>query len=333
MNKKPRGTLRPVSVAPMMDRTDRHFRWLARRFTRRTLLYTEMVTTAAIIHGDRERLLGFSPEERPLALQLGGDDPNALALCAGLAEDLGYDEVNINVGCPSERVHRGSFGACLMARPELVRDGVAAMRSAVSIPVTVKHRIGINGRESYEDLLRFVDVVSRAGCDRFSVHARIAVLGGLTPEQNREVPPLRYHDVYRLKRERPHLNIEINGGIKTLDEASDHLNLVDAVMIGRAVYDNPTLLAGVDARFFAASDESRSLHDVIAGDVADYLDRWLTAGGRSHDVTRHLLGLFSGRPGARAWRRRLSEHSASDQLHPRDLRHALSLVGDPIGAR
>ena len=233
----------------MMDRTDRHFRFFLRRITRHTLLYTEMVTTGAVIHGDRERLLGFDLREKPVALQLGGDDPRALAECARIGEGFGYDEINLNVGCPSDRVQKGRIGACLMAEPERVADGVEAMRAAVSIPVTVKHRIGIDHLDRYEDMARFVTTVAAAGSDRFTVHARIAWLQGLSPKENRDIPPLRYDDVYRLKREHPDLSIEINGGVRSLDGVEEHLREVDAVMIGRAACDDPYLFAEADRRF------------------------------------------------------------------------------------
>ena len=302
-----RGHLRPISVAPMMDCTDRHFRWLMRQITRRTLLYTEMVTMQAIAHGDREHLLGFSEVEHPISLQLGGDNPSLLAECARVAEGMGYDEVNLNVGCPSDRVANGNFGACLMAAPERVAACVAAMRGAVAIPVTVKHRIGIDDQDSYEHMRRFVDIVVEAGCDRFSVHARKAILGGLSPKENRTIPPLRYLDVYRLKAELPAQVVEINGGIRSFDDAAVHLRAVDAVMIGRAAYDDPYLFAAADARFFA--DE----HDIptrgeIAMRYAEYAERWLAAHPRQRFtlLARHALGLFTGQPSAREYRRLLS---------------------------
>ncbi|MCA9539844.1 MAG: tRNA dihydrouridine(20/20a) synthase DusA [Myxococcales bacterium] len=302
-----RGTLRALSVAPMMQRTDRYFRLFVRQLTRHSLLYTEMVTAHALLHGDRARLLDFFPEEHPIALQLGGDDPAALAECARIAADWGYDEVNLNVGCPSDRVQQGSFGACLMRTPEVVADCVDAMRAVVALPVTVKHRIGVDALDAYEDMLRFVDVVAAAGADRFTVHARKAWLSGLSPKQNREVPPLRYADVYRLKRERPHLPIEINGGVLTLDAACKHLDHVDAVMIGRAAYDDPGLFADADARVFGDADSgSLDLLDALDA-MVPYAAAHLTEGGRLHHVTRHLLGAFAGRPGARAWRRALTE--------------------------
>lgn len=301
--------MRALSVAPMMECTDRHFRWLMRQVSRHTLLYTEMVTTGAALHGDRERVLGFDPVERPLALQLGGDDPAALAACARIAEDMGYDEVNLNVGCPSDRVQGGNFGACLMRQPERVAACVEAMRAAVRLPVTVKHRIGVDGRESYEDMLEFVDRVAAAGCDRFTVHARIAVLGGLSPKDNRTVPPLRYADVYRLKAERPALCVELNGGVRDLEQAAAHLQAgVDAVMIGRAAYDDPLVFADADWRFFGAPRGSVSRFE-IARRYAEYAEAHLRAvpGRKASALLRHVLGLFSGQPGAREFRRILSD--------------------------
>ena len=291
----------------MMDCTDRHFRWLMRQVSRHVLLYTEMVTQHAVIHGDREHLLGFSPEERPLALQLGGDVPAMLSECARIAEGMGYDEVNLNVGCPSDRVASGNFGACLMARPQRVAECVAAMRAAVAVPVTVKHRIGIDDQDSYEEMLAFVDTVAAAGCDRFSVHARKAVLGGLSPKENRTVPPLRYPDVYRLKHERPSLVIEINGGIRDLDTAAEHLRHVDAVMIGRAAYDDPYLFAAVDGRFFG-DDAPVAGRFEVALRYGEYVTRWLARHPRLKlsGLARHVLGLFSGQPGAREFRRILT---------------------------
>lgn len=310
-----RGQLHPISVAPMMDCTDRHFRWFMRQISRRSLLYTEMVTMGAVLHGDRAYLLGFAPEERPLALQLGGDDPAMLAECARIGEGMGYDEINLNVGCPSDRVASGNFGACLMARPERVAECVAAMRAAVQIPVTVKHRIGIDDRDSYEDMHRFVTAVAAAGCDRFTVHARKAVLGGLSPKENRTIPPLRPHDVYRLKAELAHLRIEINGGIVTLEAAADHLKSVDGVMIGRAAYDNPYLFADVDRRFYG-DDAAVPGRFEVARRFGGYAAGWFgertpaRAGGKLSGLTRHVLGLFAGMPGAREFRRLLTTQQA-----------------------
>ena len=297
-----------LSVAPMMDRTDRHYRYFMRQITRHTLLYTEMITTAALMHGDARRLLAFSEVEKPLALQLGGDDPAALAHGARLAEDWGYDEVNLNVGCPSDRVQQGHFGACLMAQPEVVARGVEAMRRATSLRVTVKHRIGIDGLERYEDMERFVSVVAGAGCESFIVHARIAVLHGLSPKENRTVPPLRYDDVYRLKAAHPRLHIAINGGITTLQQAAEHAQAVDGVMIGRAAYDQPFLFALADNLFFAAPLAPPSRRQVLEA-MLPYVEKWTARGLPPHRITRHLLGLFAHQPAARAWRRLLSGQS------------------------
>jgi tRNA-dihydrouridine synthase A len=298
-----------LSVAPMMDRTDRHFRYFMRQITRRTLLYTEMVTSAAIMHGDRHHLLAFSPAEKPLALQVGGDDPKALALCAHIAADMGYDEINLNVGCPSDRVQSGNFGACLMAQPEQVAECVASMGQAASIPVTVKHRIGIDENDAYEDMVRFVTVVAEAGCDRFSVHARKAWLQGLSPKENRDVPPLRYTDVYRLKQDFPDLVIEINGGIQTLAQAQDHLRFVDAVMMGRAAYDNPFLFATADRIIYGEESEVLT-PEAIVDRMLPYVAQWTEQGLKLHKITRHILQLFAGQPGSRQWKRCLTERSS-----------------------
>lgn len=297
----------PLSIAPMMDRTDRHYRYLMRQITKQTLLYTEMVTTPAIIHGDRDKLLGFSPEEKPLVLQLGGDNPSQLAQCAKIAQDYGYDGVNLNVGCPSSRVQNGNFGACLMAQPQLVAEAVMAMQKAVSIPITVKHRIGIDDRDRYEDMREFVKIVSEAGCRNFTVHARKAWLQGLSPKENRDVPPLRYEDVYRLKQEFPHLFIEINGGINTLKQVSNFLNHVDGVMIGRAAYDNPYLFATVDRDIYSISSAIPTRYQIVEA-MLPYIDYWLAKGVKLNSITRHMLQLFAGQPGAKSWKRYLSEN-------------------------
>ncbi len=317
-----KATAHPLSVAPMMDRTDRHFRYFMRQITHRTLLYTEMVTSAAILHGDRDRLLGFSPEERPLALQVGGDDPNALAICAQIAADMGYDEINLNVGCPSDRVQSGHFGACLMAQPVRVADCVAAMRQATRIPVTVKHRIGIDDQDSYEDMAHFVQTVSAAGCERFTVHARKAWLKGLSPKENRDIPPLRYDDVYRLKQEFSHLVIEINGGVQTLAQAQAHLEKVDAVMIGRAAYDNPYLLATVDQDVYG--EEGLRSRRAVAEAMIPYTAHWVEQGFKPHKITRHLLQLFAGQPGSRLWKRYITEHSSEADATARVIQDALN---------
>jgi tRNA-dihydrouridine synthase A len=292
----------------MMDRTDRHFRSLLRRLTRETLLYTEMVTTGALLHGDRERHLDFDDEERPLALQLGGDDPRELTTCARLAAERGYDEINLNVGCPSDRVQKGHFGVCLMAEPRRVADAVAAMRDAVALPVSVKHRIGFDELDRYEDMARFVEIVAAAGCDRFTVHARKAWLSGLDPKENREAPPLRYAEVHRLKRDFPDLLVEVNGGVRSLAEVREHLRQVDGVMIGRAAYEEPFLLATVDRELFGSDAPTRSRRAVVQT-FLPYVERRLREGVTLQHLTRHLLHLFTGRPGARAWRRALSERS------------------------
>lgn len=302
-------TMAPLSVAPMMDRTDRHMRRVMRAITRHTLLYTEMVTTGAILHGDRERLLGYDPAEHPVALQLGGDDANDLAQCAVVAEELGYDEVNLNVGCPSDRVQQGCFGAVLMRTPERVADAVAAMRARVQIPVTVKHRIGVDELDRYEDMLNFVDVVAAAGCTHFTVHARKAWLSGLSPKENRNVPPLRYGEVHRLKQERPGLQIEINGGLKTMDEVAEQLQHVDAVMIGRGACDAPYVFAEADRRFFDPTAPIPTREEVVA-EVGEVLAAWQ---GRpyfkAHHITRHLLNLFAGETGTKMWKRTLAQAS------------------------
>lgn len=313
----------PLSVAPMMDRTDRHYRYFMRQITRKTPLYTEMITTAALMHGDPERFLAYSQVEKPLALQLGGDDPGALSHCARLAEDWGYDEVNLNVGCPSDRVRQGHFGACLMAQPEVVARGVEAMRRATSLPVTVKHRIGIDGLERYEDMERFVGVIAGAGCERFIVHARIADLQGLSPKENRTVPPLRYDDVYRLKATHPRLHVTINGGITTLQQAAEHLQVVDGVMIGRAAYDQPFLFALADSLFFQEPSAPPSRRQVLEAMLA-YLGKWTACGLPPHRITRHLLGLFAHQPAARAWRRLLSEQTLTADTAMRALQTALN---------
>jgi tRNA-dihydrouridine synthase A len=306
-----RGRVRPVSVAPMMDRTDRHFRRLLRLISGQALLYTEMVTCPAVLHGERERLLGFDPAEHPIALQLGGDDPATLARCAQIAAAQGYDEVNLNVGCPSDRVQSGNFGACLMREPERVAACVAAMRSAVSLPITVKHRIGVDELDRYEDMLRFVDVVAAAGCDRFTVHARKAWLRGLSPKQNRTIPPLRYADVHQLARERPALVVEINGGVRSVSAIAEQLEQVDAVMIGRAAWDDPWLFAEVDRRFFGASDPAPRRPQVVAAYLEEHVEPWMaraTRRGPSPTILlRPLLNLFVGRPGSRRWKQAVAD--------------------------
>ena len=325
-----RGPLHPLSIAPMIDRSDRWFRIVMRHLVgRRPLLYTEMITTGAVLHGDRERLLGFDADERPLALQLGGDDPAALAACARIAAERGYDEVNLNVGCPSERVRKGSFGVCLMERPERVAEAVAAMRAAVPLPVTVKHRIGFDDLDRYEDMARFVDLVAAAGCDRFTVHARKAWLSGLDPKANREVPPLRYDEVYRLKRERPGLAIEINGAVRTLGQVREHLARVDGVMVGRAAYEDPWSLAGADRLLYGEPGEPPTRREVVEA-LIPYAELQLAGGVPLARIARHLLGLVAARPGARLWRRILSERTHAPDAGVEVLREALAAVPDEV---
>ncbi len=296
---------RKFSVAPMMDWTDRHCRYFLRQLSRHALLYTEMVTTGAILHGDSARFLRHSAVEYPLALQLGGSVPADLAACAKLAEAAGYNEVNLNVGCPSDRVQNNMIGACLMAHPALVADCVKAMQDAVDIPVTVKHRIGINGRDSYAELCDFVGTVHDAGCTSFTVHARIAILEGLSPKENREVPPLRYEVAAQLKQDFPALEIILNGGIKTLEDCQQHLQIFDGVMLGREAYHNPYLLAGVDQQLFGSTAPMLSRFEAMQS-MRGYIAQHLAEGGSMHHITRHMLGLGQGFNGARRFRQLLS---------------------------
>ena len=296
-----------LSVAPMMDWTDRHCRFFHRLLTKRTHLYTEMVTTGALLHGDVPRHLDFSAAEHPLALQLGGSEPADLAHCAKLAEQWGYDEVNLNCGCPSERVQRGAFGACLMAEPQLVADCVKAMRDAVGLPVTVKHRIGIDKTESYAFVRDFVGTVAVAGCDVFIVHARNAWLKGISPKENRELPPLRYELVHQLKREFPALTVVLNGGVKTNAQIAEQLDHVDGVMLGREPYHHPWLMADWDARFFGESPVEHD-RDAIEAQMIAYMRRVVASGEPWSHVSRHMLGLRNGLPGARRWRQVWSDH-------------------------
>ncbi|HEX9452346.1 MAG TPA: tRNA dihydrouridine(20/20a) synthase DusA [Burkholderiales bacterium] len=293
-----------LCTAPMMDWSDRHCRYFFRQVSNHAVVYTEMVTTGALIHGDVERHLRFDAAEHPVALQLGGSDPAALAHCARLGEQYGYDEINLNCGCPSERVQHGAFGACLMAEPQLVADCVEAMRDAVSIPVTVKHRLGIDSIESYEFVQTFVAAVAAAGCETFFVHARNAVLKGLSPKDNREVPPLKYDYVYRLKRDFPALRIVVNGGVDKLGAIEPHLAHVDGVMLGRVAYHDPYLLAQADARLFGEPLRPRlSIIDRMYAYATDQVAQ----GTPLRAVVRHMLGLYHGQPNARTWRRMLSD--------------------------
>jgi tRNA-dihydrouridine synthase A len=311
----------------MMEWTDRHCRFLHRQLTRQALLYTEMVTAEAVIRGDRARLLGFDAAEHPVALQLGGAEPARLAEAARIGGEMGYDEINLNVGCPSDRVQSGRFGACLMREPVLVADCVAAMRAAAAVPVTVKCRIGVDEQDPEIALRALVAACADAGVTRFVVHARKAWLEGLSPKENREVPPLDYELVYRLKRENPSLAIVLNGGIASLDEAEAHLAQVDGVMLGRAAYHTPALLVDVDAQFFGGV--SRSLDEAVSGYV-DYVARQLEAGVPLNAMTRHMLGLFNGRPGARAFRRYLSENATKRGADAETLRAALALLSPQV---
>ena len=301
---------RRLSVAPMMDWTDRHCRVFHRHISQHTWLYTEMVTTGALVYGDVERHLRFNDEEHPVALQLGGSDPADLATSAKLGEQWGYDEINLNCGCPSERVQKGAFGACLMAEPQLVADCVKAMRDAVDIDVTVKHRIGIDKTESYDFVRDFVGTVADAGCTTFIVHARNAILKGLSPKENREIPPLKYDFAYRLKRDFPQFEIIINGGIKTEAEIDEHLRHVDGVMLGREAYHNPFLMATFDQRYYGATTEPKSRAEVLEA-MIPYIEAQLAQYGplglKMNSITRHMLGLMQGLPGAKSFRQTLSD--------------------------
>ncbi len=299
-------------VAPMMDGTDRHCRYFHRLLTARARLYTEMITAEAIIHGDRERLLGFDAREHAVALQLGGSDPVKLAEAAKVGAAFGYDEVNLNVGCPSDRVQSGAFGACLMKQPALVARCVTAMRDVVEIPVTVKCRIGVDDQDPEEALFDFIDTVAKSGCKIFIVHARKAWLDGLSPKENRTIPPLDYGLVRRLKRERPGLTVVLNGGLETLAQSNDALNGVDGVMLGRAAYGTPYILSDVDREFFGETAPAVLREDVVLA-MSDYLKAQFVLGVRPHSITRHMLGLFHGSPGARVWRRFLSENAPASR--------------------
>ncbi|UVL85795.1 tRNA dihydrouridine(20/20a) synthase DusA [Pseudomonas sp. B21-028] len=311
----PASLSRRFSVAPMMDWTDPHCRYFLRILSKNALLYTEMVTTGALLNGDHERFLRHHETEHPLALQLGGSVPGDLAACAKMAQEHGYDEVNLNVGCPSDRVQNNMIGACLMGHPGLVADCVKAMRDAVSIPVTVKHRIGINGRDSYEQLCEFVGTVRESGCTSFTVHARIAILEGLSPKENRDIPPLRYDVVARLKADFPELEIVLNGGIKTLEACHEHLQIFDGVMLGREAYHNPYLLAEVDQQLFGSTAPVITRAEALA-QLRPYIAHHLASGGAMHHITRHVLGLGTGFPGARRFRQLLSVdiHKSKDPL-------------------
>ena len=310
----------------MLEWTDRHARYFLRGITKRTLLYTEMVTTGALVRGDAARHLDFDPSERPLALQLGGRDPADLAACAKMAEDWGYDEVNLNVGCPSDRVGAGAFGACLMAEPDVVARCVEAMRRATTLPITVKHRIGIDHQDSFEELTHFVRTVAGAGCKTFIVHARKAWLSGLSPKENREIPPLSYPTVHALKRDFPHLEIILNGGLRSLEAARVELERVDGVMIGRAAYETPYILAQSDRMIFGEASPIPTRLQVVEA-FAPYVERRLSEGVALRHMTRHMLGLYHGERGARAWRRMLSDSSLLETKGAELLREAASCTG------
>lgn len=316
------------SVAPMLDWTDRHCRYFHRLMSKRAVLYTEMVTTGAIIHGKGD-YLAFNAEEQPVVLQLGGSNPAEMAHCAKLAEQRGYDAVNINVGCPSDRVQNGMFGACLMANPQLVADCVKAMQDATSIPVSVKTRIGIDDSDEYQFLQDFVGIVTEAGCQQFVVHARKAWLKGLSPKENREIPPLNYQRVQQLKQDFPALDISINGGIKTLAEAAAQLQQLDGVMIGREAYTNPFLLSQVDSQLYGEAPQILTEHELVR-QMIPYIEREMQAGARFWHIARHMLGLFQGRPGARQWRRLLSEQGHLANATPALLLQALHKVPEDI---
>ncbi|MFE8071514.1 tRNA dihydrouridine(20/20a) synthase DusA [Marinobacteraceae bacterium S3BR75-40.1] len=319
---------RTFSVAPMMDWTTQPYRYFARLMSRHTLLYTEMVTTGALIHGDTANFLRYDPSEHPVALQIGGSHAGELAHCAELAQQWGYDEVNLNVGCPSDRVQNNRIGACLMAEPDTVAAGVKAMQAATDIPVTVKHRIGIDGREDYADMAHFVETVAAAGCTTFIVHARIAILEGLSPKENRDIPPLKYDWVYRLKQDFPELEIIINGGIKTLDECRQHLQVVDGVMLGREAYQNPWLLSQVDEALYGKPGPALTRHQVIAA-MHPYVEAELARGVPLNHITRHILNLFHGCFGGRRFRRHLSENAHRPGANLDVLQEALALVPEP----
>jgi len=323
------GPSRRFSVAPMMEWTDRHCRFFHRLLTRRALLYTEMLTTGAVLHGDRSRLLRYDAAEQPLALQLGGSDPRALAACARIAADCGFVEINLNVGCPSDRVQDGRFGACLMAEPALVGDCVAAMKAVVAIPVTVKCRIGIDEQDPEPALEIFAQSVERAGADALIVHARKAWLKGLSPKENREVPPLDYDRVYRLKAAHPRLSVILNGGIGSVEQALAHLDRVDGVMMGRTAYQEPWRLITVDPLVFGEAARFQSAKEAAAA-LMPYIARELETGTRLHSITRHLHGLFRAVPGARAFRRQLANAAAAPHAGPEYLAAALALVADSV---
>lgn len=313
------------SVAPMLDWTDRHCRFFFRQLSQRAVLYTEMVTTGAILHGKGD-YLSFNQEEHPVVLQLGGSDPTAMAACAEIAQRRGYDEVNINVGCPSDRVKNGSFGACLMASPNIVAECVQRMQERVSIPITVKCRIGIDDMDEHQGLYQFVETVANAGCKHFVVHARKAWLQGLSPKQNRDIPPLNYHRVYSLKQEFPHIQVSLNGGITSLNSAIEHLDKIDGVMLGREVYSNPFILADVDRVIFSQPSISTPSRRVVIEKMTHYLGQQIDQGEKAWFVVRHMLGLFQGQVGGKIWRRFLTQQCPKNNHNPEILMLAYEQV-------
>lgn len=325
---------RRFCTAPMMEWSDRHCRYFWRLMSKEAVVYTEMVTTGALIHGDGgpSRFLNFHEEEHPIALQLGGSNPEDLGKCAKIAEEFGYDEVNLNVGCPSDRVQNNMIGACLMAHPNLVADCIKSMQDSSSIPVTVKHRIGIDDQDSYEELAHFVDIVAATGCSTFIIHARKAILDGLSPKENREIPPLKYEVVQRIKQDFPHLEIIINGGLADIETMKQQLSSLDGVMVGREAYHNPGLLMGVDEHFYDHSAQTDDLlsRKAVVRDMYPYIESVLTQGGKLNYVTRHMLGLFNGLPGARKFRRHLSENAYSQSAGVDVLETALGLIPDSV---
>ena len=312
-----------ISIAPMMDWSDRHYRFFMRLITKRALLYTEMITAGAIIHGDRDRFLRYNAEEHPVAIQLGGSDPDQLAKCATITTDYGYDEINLNVGCPSDRVQSGRFGACLMAEPDLVAECVAAMKKNTDLPVTVKTRLGIDDHDSYEELTEFIKKSANAGCETFILHARKAWLNGLSPKENRNIPPLQYDVVYQIKKDFPNLEIMINGGVKTMREIENHLQHTDGAMIGREAYHNPYILAEVDQHFYGEKFTPLSRSDVVEQFI-EYANHQIEQGVHIKHMTRHILGLFQGQPGAKKWRRYISENAYLKEANSDVIKMALA---------
>lgn len=309
----------------MLDWTDRHYRYFARLISKHAVLYTEMITTGALIHGDRDRYLQFNTQESPLALQLGGSNPEELSLCAKMAEDLGYDEVNLNVGCPSDRVQNNMIGACLMGHPDLVAECIDAMQNTVSIPVTVKHRIGIDDQDSYDELHHFVNTIAATGCSTFIVHARKAILQGLSPKENRDIPPLKYDVAYQLKKDFPSLEIIINGGIKTIDECLGHVDHLDGVMVGREAYQNPWLLSHVDQTLYGESENLLTRLQVVEA-MIPYIEEEMSKGSYLGHITRHMLGIFHSMPGGKKFRRYISENAYKPGATVEVLKQAISIV-------